>query len=144
MIEKDTVRLLRECDAGAKMGIESINGIVSQVESPGFREALFKCRDEHEKLEKDIRKELDSFGDEGKDPAFAAKTMSYVKSGVKLAFETGDSSAADLITDGCNTGVKSLSKYLNRYKAASEESKDIARRLIASESGLAGRAREFL
>ena len=27
MIESDTIKLLRECDAGIKMGIESINEI---------------------------------------------------------------------------------------------------------------------
>ena len=28
MIQKDTVRLLRECDAGAKMGISSIDDVL--------------------------------------------------------------------------------------------------------------------
>ncbi len=31
MIEQDTVRLLRECDAGTKMGISSIEDVLSHV-----------------------------------------------------------------------------------------------------------------
>lgn len=51
---------------------------------------------------------------------------------------------ADLMTDGCNMGVKSLSQYLNQYKAADETSKDITKRLIALEERLAVDIRGFL
>lgn len=51
---------------------------------------------------------------------------------------------ADLITDGCNMGVKSLSRYLNQYKAADERSKDLAKRLIHMEEQLAVDVRPYL
>jgi hypothetical protein len=41
-------------------------------------------------------------------------------------------------------GVKSLNKYLNQYQAASEETKDITKRLINLEEELAVEIREFL
>ena len=31
MIEKDTIRLLRECDAGIKMGVASIDEVLDNV-----------------------------------------------------------------------------------------------------------------
>ena len=31
MIEQDTIKLLRECDAGVKMGIASIDDVLSRV-----------------------------------------------------------------------------------------------------------------
>ena len=31
MIEDDTIKLLRECDAGIKMGVESINTVLPYV-----------------------------------------------------------------------------------------------------------------
>ena len=43
-----------------------------------------------------------------------------------------DKTIADLMTDGCNMGVKSLNQYLNQYEAADEKKKDIAKRLILS------------
>jgi hypothetical protein len=32
MIRKDTIKLLRECDAGVKMGVDSINEVLSFVQ----------------------------------------------------------------------------------------------------------------
>jgi len=48
------------------------------------------------------------------------------------------------MTDGCNMGVKSLSMYLNQYKAAEEKAKDIAKKLISMEEQLAVDIRQFL
>ena len=61
-----------------------------------------------------------------------------------LSVNESDSVIADLMTDGCNMGVKSLSKYLNEYQAADESSKDIAKRIITSENKLANEVRAFL
>jgi len=63
---------------------------------------------------------------------------------MKLAMDESDATVADLMTDGCNMGVKSLNKYLNQYKAADENSKDIAKRLINLEEKLAVDIRSFL
>ena len=73
-----------------------------------------------------------------------AKGMSWVKTNVMLAMKDSDATIADLMTDGCNMGVKSLHKYLNQYKAADEDSKDIAKRLIDLEEKLAIDIRGFL
>ena len=48
------------------------------------------------------------------------------------------------MTDGCNMGVKSLSRYLNQYAAADEVSKDITKRRIKLEEQLAVDMRQFL
>ena len=60
------------------------------------------------------------------------------------AMEDTDATVADLMTDGCNMGVKSLSRYLNQYKAADEQSKNIAKRLIQLEEGLSVNMRSYL
>lgn len=67
-----------------------------------------------------------------------------MKTNVKLVMDESDETIADLITDGCNMGVKSLNKYLNQYKAADEKTKDIAKRLINLEEKLAVDIRCFL
>lgn len=63
---------------------------------------------------------------------------------VKLVMDESDGAIADLMTDGCNMGVKSLNKYLNQYKAADEKSKHITKRLINLEEKLAVDIRSFL
>ncbi len=70
--------------------------------------------------------------------------MSWMKTNVKLAMDESDATIADLITDGCNMGVKSLSRYLNQYQAADEETKDIAKKLIKQEEELSIHMRSFL
>ena len=144
MIEQDTIRLLRECDAGVKMGVASIDDVIDRVENSQMADILAKCKKEHEKLNNEIKELLDRYHDDGKNPNPIAKGMSWMKTNVKMAVEDSDNTIADLMTDGCNMGVKSLNKYLNEYEAADEVSKDITKRLINLEEKLAIDLRDFL
>ncbi len=144
MIEQDTIKLLRECDAGIKMGISSIDDVLEHVESDRFHKCLTDCRQEHAKLQGEIQTLLGKYQDEGKNPNPMAKGMSWVKTNMKLSMDESDATVAELMTDGCNMGVKSLSRYLNQYKAADEVSKDITKRLIHLEAELAADIRCYL
>ena len=55
MGKSDTIRLLRECDAGAKMGAAAINDVIDRVCSPALRDALTECRNAHEALGAQVR-----------------------------------------------------------------------------------------
>lgn len=136
MVEQDTIKLLRECDAGIKMGVTSIDDVLDMVRSEKFKELLVKCKQEHEKLRSELEVLLDKYQDEGKDPNPIAKGMSWMKTNIKLGLKDSDKTIADLMTDGCNMGVKSLNRYLNQYEAADEVSKDITKRLINLEEKL--------
>lgn len=144
MIEQDTIKLLRECDAGVKMGVSSIEDVLGYVSNSKFEKLLTKCKDEHNELDREIQGLLDKYHDDGKEPNPMAKGMSWMKTNVKLSIDESDETIADLMTDGCNMGVKSLNKYMNKYKAADEVSKDIAKRLVNLEEKLTVDIREFL
>ena len=144
MIEQDTIKLLRECDAGVKMGASSIHDVLQYVHSDTLKQLLSDCRKKHDQLDSEIQGLLDRYRDEGKEPSPIGKKMAEMGTKMKLTMHDSDQTIADLMTDGCNMGVKSLSRYLNQYKAASEVSKDIAKRLIALEAKLAVDIREFL
>ena len=144
MIEQDTIKLLRECDAGIKMGITSIDDVLPHVRREDFSSKLTHCRQEHSNLQMELQELLDRYQDTGKNPNPIAKGMSWMKTNLKLGMEDSDATIADLMTDGCNMGVKSLSRYLNQYKAAAEVSKDIAKRLIHQEAQLAAEIRCYL
>ena len=144
MIEQDTIKLLRECDAGIKMGVASIDDVMKYVSSDEFRQHLNACKDEHDKLDRELQQLLNKYSDDGKDPNPMAQGMSWIKTNVKLALNESDHTIADLMTDGCNMGVKSLNRYLNQYEAADEVSKDICKRLINLEEKLAIDIRKFL
>ncbi len=144
MIESDTIKLLRECDAGVKMGVSSIDDVLRFVESHEMKSYLAECKEEHEKLKIEIESLLSKYEDDGKNPNPLAKSMSWMKTNVKLGLDSSDETIADLITDGCNMGVKSLNRYLNEYRAADEVSKDITKRLINLEERLTIDIRKFL
>lgn len=144
MIEQDTIRLLRECDAGIKMGVQSIDDVLSLARDVGFRTLLKDCRDEHIELQKQVEKLLCEYGDEGKNPNPVASGMSWIKTNVKLGLNSSDKTIASLMTDGCNMGVKSLNRYLNQYEAAQERVKDITKRLINLEEKLTVDIRVYL
>jgi ATP-dependent Clp protease ATP-binding subunit ClpA len=137
MIEPDTIKLLRECDAGIKMGVSSIEEVLDYVHDEKFKEYLSDCKSKHDKLKEEIEALLEKYNDDGKEPNPMAKSMSWIKTNMKLVMNESDETIADLITDGCNMGIKSLNKYLNQYKAADEKTKDIAKRLINLEEKLA-------
>ena len=144
MADNDTIRMLRECDAGIKMGTSSIEDVIDRVSSSELRDELDRCKREHDKLRTECTDLLNEFHDEGKEPNPMAKGMSWMKTNMKMAVDASDETIADLMTDGCNMGVKSLNKYLNQYKAADERSKDITKRLINLEGELAQNLRAFL
>ena len=144
MIEQDTIKLLRECDAGVKMGTASIDNVLDYVGSNSLRQLLTDCKREHEKLNTEIQNLLERYQDDGKNPNPMTRSMSWIETKAKLAVQASDSTVADLMTDGCNMGVKSLNRYLNQYEAADEVSKDIAKRLIHLEEKLVADIRDFL
>ena len=144
MIESDTIKLLRECDAGVKMGTASIEDVIKYTKSDKLKQYLSKCKAEHNELKIEIDRLLEKYGDDGKQPNPIAKSMSWIKTNVKLGLDESDNTIADLMTDGCNMGVKSLNRYLNEYEKADEVSKDITKRLINLEEKLAIDIRQYL
>lgn len=144
MNDQDTVRLLRECDAGAKMGVASIDGVIESVRNRELHSLLQNSKQRHEQLGDRTAQLLSRLGDEGKEPNPMAKGMSTMKIGMKMMLGNPDQQAADLITDGCNMGVKSLCRYLNEYPTAQQEAKDITNQLIGEEEQLARTMRPYL
>ena len=140
----DTTELLRECNAGIKMSIDTIESVLERVENRGFYAILKTCKDEHIKLEAETGALLQEFGEESKEPNPIAKGMSYMKTNVKTVLEPGDKTIADLVTDGCHMGVKSLERYLNQYQNAEQRVKAIAEELIKIEKNLADDIAQYL
>lgn len=136
MANTDTVKLLQECDAGTKMAVTSIDEVLDKVRDSEMKELLEKSRRHHEKLGDEIHSVLNSHGREEKDPNPVAKGMSWMKTNMKLTMDDSDAAVANLITEGCNMGVKSLNKYLNQYKMADDKSRDLGTKLISIEEKL--------
>ncbi len=144
MIEHDTIELLRECDAGIRMGISAIDEVKDHVKSAEFGKMLDDYQREYAQLQNEIQGVLHSYHDEGKDPNPMAKGMAKLKTDFTMAMNDTDQTIADLITDGCNMGIKSLNKYLNQYGGADGRAKDFAKRLIELQDRQLKEIRKFL
>ena len=130
MIEHDTIELLRECDAGIQIGIGTLDEVKDHVYNDDFRQQLDGYQREYANLQNEIQGLLHTYHDEGKDPNPLAQGMAWMKTNMTIAVDNSDAKIADIITDGCNMGIKSLNKYLNQYKAADDRSKEFTKRLI--------------
>ena len=140
----DTIKLLRECNSGIKMGVSSLEEVIGHVKDAGLKNILEKSKSEHENLGNETHRYLTEYNDDGKDPASVAKLMSWLKTNVKLSVDNSDEVVADLIADGCAMGVKSLYKYLHQYPAAEEKVKELTKKIIKEESDLLHYMYEYL
>ena len=143
-ISQDTVELLKECDAGCKMAIDSMEQISKYVSDDKLKTVIQKYNGAHIKMEEDIHRLLNMIGEEDKDPNPIAKASSWIQSEVKMMMNCDAKQAAHILTDGCNMGVKSLCKYKNQYKAAEEKSVQICDKLCDLETKMTYDLREFL
>lgn len=140
----DTIELLKQCNSGIKMGVNTIDEVYDKANDKQLKQMLDSCKEEHQRLGSRTHKLLEEYNEETSEPGFAAKAMSWIKTNVMISSEGSDSAVADLVTDGCNMGVKNLNKYLNRYEAADSAARSIAGELISLEEKLVCDLRRYL
>lgn len=144
MANEDTINLLKECSSGVKMGIDGINSVIEKVDDKKLLFILEKYLKDHEKLEEKIEKELKKFNDDEKEPNPLAKAMSWAKVNMKLIKGEHDKTIADLMTEGCNMGIKSICRYMNEYDLAMESIKGLCYDLVEIEENFSKDLRSFL
>lgn len=144
MPDNDTVKLLRECNSGIQMAVYSIEEILEDVKNEQFRQILKDTLNAHNSLGNRTHELLSAFGEETKEPNPIAKGMSWMKTNAKIMMDKTDNTCADLITDGCNMGIKSLYRYLNEYKAADEKAQKLTEDIIREEETLRQNLRCYL
>lgn len=144
MDNTDSVKLLKECDAGTKMGVTSIDEVLEKVQDEKLKKLLQESKEHHEKLGNDIHALLNEYGAQEKEPSVMAKGMSWMKTNMKMNMDNSDATVADLITDGCNMGIKSIHRYLNQYAAADDKSRALCNKLVAIEEELNKELRKYL
>lgn len=143
-MNEDTVHLLKECNNGCKMATNSMEQVMSFIKEHSLRTLIENYNRRHIALGEECHVMLNREEEEEKEPTVLAKAFSWVSTEVKLAVNDDSAKIADLMVDGCNMGIKSVSKYKNQYKNASEESKELAERLIKMEQDFMKELLEFL
>ncbi len=143
-MNKDTHNLLKECNFGIQMGVSAIDELLSSVKHPQMKKIIERSRNEHVHLGDETHKMLNEAGKPIDEPNAMVKTMSWLKLNGKYALNPTDHEIADLLTNGCNMGVKSINKYLNQYPLATYGAKSIAENLSKLEERLSVDMRPYL
>ena len=143
-VSQDTVELLKECDAGCKMAIDSMEQISKYVSDDKLKTIIQKYNGAHIKLEEDVHRMLNNLGEEDKEPNPIAKASSWIQSEVKMMMNCDSKQAAHLLTDGCNMGGKSRCEYKNAYQAADDKSIQLCEKICDLELKMTHELQPFL
>lgn len=129
----DTINLLKECNSGCKMATNSIEQLLPNITDQKLKSIIKEYNDKHIKIGDECHEMLNKLSAEEKDPPVIAKAFSWISTEMKLMMNDDTHKIADLMIDGCNMGIKSVSEYINKYGSASSESMDLAKRLVRME-----------
>ena len=144
MPNQDSIKLLNECNSGTKMAVESLNEVLEKVKNENLRNTLTTSLEEHKKFGDLTHQKLMEAHDSDKEPNPIAKAMSWMSTNLKLLTGDVDEKIADIITEGCNMGIKSISRYLNQYPNSQDDVKEIVHQLIKIEDNLVHELRYYL
>ena len=142
--QNETIKLLKECDAGVKMGIQSLEDVLTGLKDGNLKNILQQSNERHEEIKRHIDKYLKEYQEDGKEPAAIATMMAKMKEGFKMMTEESSCAAANLIIDGCNMGIKSIYKYLNQYPNADKKIQKLVDEIVQEEEQLCKELRAYL
>lgn len=143
-MSEDTIYLLRECNAGCKSATNSMEQVKTYISNEKLLSIINEYNDKHIKLGDECHQMLNEYNEEEKDPQVTAKAFSWISTEMKLMMNNDTHKIADIMIDGCNMGIKSVSKYINKYEAASNESINLAKRLVKMEQEFMNVMLEYL
>ncbi len=142
--KQDSIELLKETNAGIQMGASTLHELITDIKNDKLRGIMNAAKDEHDELGGEAHRLLLEYGSDTKEPHPAAKAMSWMKTNIKMAAEKTDSTAAELVTDGCNMGIKNLNRYINQYSNADSRIVSLTKRVIRSEEQLRLSVKDYL
>lgn len=143
-MHKDTIELLGDCTAGINMAVSTIDGLLPNTKDRTLRQKMQGSLEDHQRLREQACKLLHQYGAEEKGPPAMAKGMAWLKTNTRMALKSDDSTVAYLVSDGCDMGVRSLSKSRNRCSMADTDAINLAQELIRCEESLSAGLRPYL
>ena len=143
-MNNDTIALLGDCTAGIEMAVSTMDSLLPGVRDLQLRKTLQESIENHKHLRKQVCNALDRYGGTGKAPSVMTKGMAKLKATARLAMRNDDTTAAYLVADGCDTGIRSLCKSQNRYSMANTEALELSQELIRCEESLSAELRPYL
>lgn len=143
-MDEQTRSLLKECSAGCKMAINSMDQVREYIRDKELKKVTDQFDKKHKELEEEAAKLLEEAGEQEKEPGAVVSAFSRITAEMKLMLKDDSSQIAKLLMDGCNMGIQSIGKYINEYSGASRESRTIADKLVKTEEDYMAKLKQFL
>lgn len=144
MSQMETCQLLKECTSGIKMAIDAIHEVLPNVKSQTMKDKLSASEKEHKKLESEAENLLKQYRVESGEPGMMARGMAWMKTNLQMSVNPGDDTVANLMSTGCDMGIRNLYKALNDNTGASEGAKALVKKVIKVEEDLGKEMQEYL
>lgn len=139
-----TVKLLKECDSGCKMAVNSMEQILAYVSDEKLKKVIGDYEQKHQDIEYEAFRQLSGLNETGKEPERMASAFSKISTDMKMMMKGDDRQAAKIMMDGCNMGIQSICGFKNQYAGASKESMALADRLIRTEEAFMAEMKPYL
>ena len=143
-MQANTIELLKECNKGCKMAVESMSQVIEKVKNVDLKNEIESYNTRHKELKDKSSELLKQYGEAESNPGIMASTFSWISTEVKLKFENDDKKIAQIMMDGCNMGIQSLSEYINKYTNASGDSIALAKKLVKLEESFMEDMKKYL
>lgn len=143
-MEEQTIMLLKECNSGCKMAVNSMERLKEYVRNAVLYEMLEAYKKQHRELEEESARLLGEAGEEEKRPDLMASAFSWLTTEVKLMVQDDSSQIAKILMNGCNMGIQSVSECMNKCPKASHASMSVAKKLVKCEEKLMEDVKKFL
>lgn len=132
-MNEDSIALLKECNAGCKSATNSMEQVLGYTEDDGLKKLIEDCNKKHVKLGDECHEMLNKAGCNEEDPEKLVSKMAEFGTEIKLMLNDDSYRIAELMVDGCNMGIKSISKAINKYHKADVDIKNLSYEIISVE-----------
>ena len=127
-MDTSTYEILKECNSGCRMAVNSIEQLTAYLKNQELQELFSKYKEDYEKMERESIRLSEGKLQEEKFSEKAAETFAWISAEVKMMFNDDTSKIAEMMIDGANMGIKSITEKLNRYSEAEKESISLAKK----------------
>ena len=140
----DSIALLGECTAKIDLSLSTIHSVLPSIKDRNLRQRLQDNAEDQRQLHDHACALLQRYGGKEKPSGDLRKRMTHLKNSARLALRHDDTTIAYLVADGCDLGVKALSRVQNRHSTADPDAIQLSQELIRCQEGLSARMRPYL
>lgn len=123
-----TYEVLKECSSGCKMALNSMEQLAMYVKDQELQDLFCKYKESYKQIEKEAERLSEGELEKESVSEKAAETFAWFSAEMKLLINNDSAKIAEMMIDGANMGIKSITEKLNRYAEAERESISLAKK----------------